>query len=128
MRRAWRGIHPFLQQNVLNYRDFMLAKFKKDLADSDDVAVAPTWCDGTGRCSAVHEGRPNATMVAEVEEFINELRDLMDGRRLRWRYGGGRDGLRHQHAVGEEDVERGPGGGGVPTADGQVAVRKTDPN
>lgn len=27
-------IYPFLQQNVLNYRDFMLAKFKKDLADS----------------------------------------------------------------------------------------------
>lgn len=27
-------IYPFLQQNVLNYRDFILAKFKKDLADS----------------------------------------------------------------------------------------------
>ena len=34
-------IHPFLQQNVLNYRDFMLARFKKDLAETLKAAGYP---------------------------------------------------------------------------------------
>ncbi|WFS11945.1 DUF3644 domain-containing protein [Rhodococcus aetherivorans] len=34
-------IYPFLQQNVLNYRDFILARFKKDLADSMTWQLLP---------------------------------------------------------------------------------------
>ena len=34
-------IHPFLQQNVLNYRDSMLMTFNKDLADSMTWQLLP---------------------------------------------------------------------------------------
>lgn len=33
-------IHPLCSRNVLNYRDFMVAKSRKGLADIGDVAAA----------------------------------------------------------------------------------------
>lgn len=67
-------IYPFLQQNVLNYRDFMLAKFKKDLADSMTWQLLPL--GATAPADAVQFMRvdKNARMVAEVQAFIDEVR------------------------------------------------------
>jgi hypothetical protein len=72
------AIYPVLQQNVLNYRDFMLASFKKDLADSMTWQLLPL--GATAPVDAVQFMRidKNATMVAEVQQFIDELRRLMD--------------------------------------------------
>jgi hypothetical protein len=56
-------IYPFLQQNVLNYRDFMLAKFKKDLADSMTWQLLPL-------------GAP-----AEAVQFHARRQERNDGRR-----------------------------------------------
>lgn len=72
-------IYPFLQQNVLNYRDFMLARFKKDLADSMSWQLLPLGATAPADAVQFMKVDRNATMVAEVEEFINELRHLMDG-------------------------------------------------
>ncbi len=71
-------IYPFLQQNVLNYRDFMLVRFKKDLADSMTWQLLPLGATPPADAVQFMKVDRNATMVAEVEDFINELRDLMD--------------------------------------------------
>jgi hypothetical protein len=122
-------IYPFLQQNVLNYRDFMLAKFKKDLADSMTWQLLPL--GATAPADAVQFMRVdrNATMVAEVEEFINELRGLMEAAQ---ESGGDMGRVATVYDVNMQSVKKMSSADLVvavsPTADGQVAVRKTDPN
>lgn len=102
-------IYPFLQQNVLNYRDFMLAKFKKDLAESMTWQLLPLGATAPADAVQFMKVDKNATMVAEVQEFIDELRQLMDDVEA-----AGSDMarvatvLRHQHAVGEEVDQRRP--------------------
>jgi len=71
-------IYPFLQQNVLNYRDFMLAKFRKDLADSMTWQLLPLGATAPADAVQFMKVDRKATMVAEVEAFINELRGLLD--------------------------------------------------
>ncbi len=122
-------VYPFLQQNVLNYRDFMLARFKKDLADSMTWQLLPL--GATAPADAVQFMRvdKNATMVAEVEAFINELRSLMDDVQA----AGGDMGrvavvydihMQSQKKLTSADLVVAVS----PTADGQIAIRKTDPN
>ncbi|MGN7975969.1 DUF3644 domain-containing protein [Microbacterium sp. 22195] len=122
-------VYPFLQQNVLNYRDFVLAKFKKDLAESMTWQLLPL--GATPPADAVQFMRVNkdAAMVAEVEEFINELRSLMDDTQA----SGGDMGrvatiydihMQSQKKMTSADLVVAVS----PTADGRIAIRKTDPN
>ncbi|MDV7171953.1 DUF3644 domain-containing protein [Gordonia amicalis] len=122
-------IHPFLQQNVLNYRDFVLARFKKDLADSMTWQLLPLGATTPADAVQFMKADKSATIVAEVEEFVNELRDLVDDAEA-----GGADmgrvavvydiHLRSQkHVTGADLVVA-----VSPTADGKIAIRRTDPN
>lgn len=122
-------IYPFLQQNVLNYRDFMLAKFKKDLADSMTWQLLPLGATAPADAVQFMKVDRNATMVAEVEEFINELRGLMDTAQAA---GGDMGRVATVYDIHMQSVKNMTSADLVvavsPTADGQVAVRKTDPN
>lgn len=122
-------IHPFLQQNVLNYRDFVLARFKKDLADSMTWQLLPLGATAPADAVQFMRADKSSTMVAEVEDFINELRDLMDGAEA--------DGadmarvavvydihLQSQKKMTSADLVVAVS----PTADGQITIQRTDPN
>lgn len=71
----------------------------------------------------------NATMVAEVEEFINELRKLMDAAESS---SGDMARVATVYDINMQSVKKMSSADLVvavsPTADGQVVVRKTDPN
>lgn len=122
-------IYPFLQQNVLNYRDFILEKFKKDLADSMTWQLLPL--GATAPADAVQFMRvdKNATAVAEVQQFIDELRHFMDEAEA-----AGSDMARVAtvYDINMQSVKKMMSADLVvavsPTAEGQVVVRKTDPN
>lgn len=71
-------IYSYLQQNVLNYRDFMKAVFGKDLADKISWQLLPI--GATIPADAVQFMRVDkqSSMVAEVHDFIDQLRGIMD--------------------------------------------------
>jgi hypothetical protein len=122
-------IYPFLQQNVLNYRDFMLAKFKKDLADSMTWQLLPL--GATAPADAVQFMRVDrtATMIEELQHFIDEIRGLMDEADA-----AGSDMARVAtvYDINMQSVKKMTSADLIvavsPTADGQVVVQKTDPN
>lgn len=122
-------LHPFLQQNVLNYRDFMLAKFKKDLADSMTWQLLPLGATAPADVVQFMKVDKGTTMVAEVEEFNKELRNFVDEAQA-----AGSDMARVAtvYDINMQSVKKLTGADLVvavsPTADGQVVVRKTDPN
>ncbi|GAA4784957.1 DUF3644 domain-containing protein [Microbacterium gilvum] len=70
--------YPFLQQNVLNYRDYMVAMFRKDLAKRISWQLLPL--GATAPADAVQFMRVDtqSSMAAEVYDFIGRLRGLMD--------------------------------------------------
>lgn len=122
-------IYPFLQQNVLNYRDFMLAKFKKDLADSMTWQLLPLGATAPSDAVRFMKVDRNTTAVAEVEEFINELRQLMDAAE---NSGGDMARVATVYDINMQSVKKMSSADLVvavsPTADGQVVIRKSDPN
>jgi len=122
-------IYPFLQQNVLNYRDFMLARFKKDLADAMTWQLLPLGATAPADAVQFMKVDRKATMVAEVEEFINELRSLMDGAQAA---GGDMGRVAVVYDIHMQSQKKLTGADLLvavsPTADGRIALRKTDPN
>ncbi|WP_370294276.1 DUF3644 domain-containing protein [Cryobacterium sp. TMT4-31] len=122
-------IYPFLQQNVLNYRDFMLAKFKKDLADSMTWQLLPL--GATAPADAVQFMRvdKNATMVAEVQDSIDELRSYMDSAEAA---GSDMTRVATVYDINLRSVKNMTSADLVvavsQTADGQIVVKKSDPN
>ncbi|RXW33222.1 hypothetical protein C1706_00125 [Propioniciclava flava] len=122
-------IYPFLQQNVLNYRDFMLAKFKKDLADSMTWQLLPLGATAPADAVQFMKVDKNATMVAEVQDFIAELRRLMDDAESA---GSEMTRVATVYDINMQSVKKMTSADLVvavsSTADGQVVLRKTDPN
>ncbi|WP_447645178.1 DUF3644 domain-containing protein [Nocardioides zeae] len=122
-------IYPFLQQNVLNYRDFMLAKFKKDLADSMTWQLLPLGATAPADVVQFMKVDRNSKMIAEVEDFINELRVLMDAVE---KSEGDIGRVATVYDINLQSVKKMSSADLVvavsSTADGQVVVRKTDPN
>jgi hypothetical protein len=122
-------IYPFLQQNVLNYRDFLLAKFNKDLAHSMTWQLLPLGATAPADAVQFMRVNRNATMVAEVEQFINEIRGLMDAAQDS---GGDMNRVATVYDINMQSVKKMSSADLVvavsPTADGQIVVRRTDPN
>lgn len=122
-------IYPFLQQNVLNFRDFMLVNFKKDLADSITWQLLPLGATAPADAVRFMRTDKNATMVAEVQKFIDELRHLMDAAEA-----GGSDMARIAtvYDINMQSVKKMTSADLIvaisSTGDGQVVLRKTDPN
>lgn len=122
-------IYPFLQQNILNYRDFVVAKFKKDLADSMTWRLLPLGAKAPADAVQFMKVDRNATMVSEVEEFINELRHLMDAAQAAGSDMGRVATVYDIHLQSQKKLTSADLVVAVsPTADGQIAIRKTDPN
>lgn len=122
-------IYPFLQQNVLNYRDFMVARFKKDLADSMTWQLLPLGATAPADAVQFMKVDKKSSMIVEVEDFINELRGLMDTAQAA---GADMGRVATMYDIHMQSVKNMTSADLVvavsPTADGQVAVRKTDPN
>ncbi|MFE4227954.1 DUF3644 domain-containing protein [Arthrobacter sp. NPDC056886] len=122
-------IYPFLQQNVLNYRDFMLARFKKDLADSMTWQLLPLGATAPADVVRFMRTDKNATMVSEVQNFIDTLRSYMDQAE---EAGSDLARVATVYDINMQSVKKMTSADLVvaisPTADGQVVVKKTDPN
>lgn len=122
-------VYPFLQQNVLNYRDFMLAKFKKDLADSMTWQLLPLGATVPADAVQFVKVDRTATMVAEVEEFINELRRLMDNVQAAGGDMGRVAAVYDIHMQSQKQFTSADLAVAVSqTADGRITIQKTDPN
>nr|WP_314141107.1 DUF3644 domain-containing protein [uncultured Rhodococcus sp.] len=122
-------IYPFLQQNVLNYRDFVLAKFKKDLADSMTWQLLPLGATAPADSVQFMRAEKSSTMVAEVEDFINELRNLMDDAEAEGADMGRLAVVYDIHLQSQKKMTSADLVVAVSsTADGQIAIQKTDPN
>lgn len=122
-------VYPFLQQNILNYRDFMVAKFKKDLAESMTWQLLPLGASAPADAVQFMRVDRKATMVTEVEEFINELRDLMDKAQAAGSDMGRVATVYDIHMQSEKKLTSADLVVAVsPTANGQITIRKTDPN
>ncbi|MGM0782002.1 MAG: DUF3644 domain-containing protein [Actinomycetota bacterium] len=71
-------IYHFMQTCVLNYRDFMIHHFQKDLADSITWQLLPLGAKAPSGPVQFMKAEPSSTAVAEVDRFIDELRGLID--------------------------------------------------
>lgn len=122
-------IYPFLQQNVLNYRDLMFAKFKKDLADSITWQLLPLGASAPADAVSFMRVQKDATMVNEVRQFIDELRSLMDEAEAA---GGDTARVATVYDINLQSVKKVTSADLVvavsPGADGRVVIKKTDPN
>jgi hypothetical protein len=122
-------IHPFLQQNVLNYRDFMLDVFNKDLADSMTWQLLPLGATAPSEAVRFMKVDTAATTADEVGDFIDELRKLIanaesagsDVSRIATVYD---INLQSVKKVTSADFSVAVSTG----AGGQVVIKKTDPN
>lgn len=70
-------LYMFLQQNIVNYRDFMLAVFGKDLADDITWKLLPLAADTPSY--AIRSLRVDAKKGSAqvVEDFLNDLRSIV---------------------------------------------------
>lgn len=71
-------IYPFLQTSVLNYRDFMLDRFNRDLADSITWQLLPLGAKAPTEPIQFMKAEPASSAAAEVQDFIQDLRKLVD--------------------------------------------------
>lgn len=71
-------VYPFLQTSVLNYRDFMLDRFNKDLADSITWQLLPLGAKAPTEPIQFMKAEPASSAATEVLDFIQELRKLLD--------------------------------------------------
>ena len=122
-------IHPFLQQNVLNYRDFMLARFKKDLADSMTWQLLPLGATAPAEAVRFMRTDSGATTAVEVRHFVDALRTIMDEAEAA---GGEMSRVATLYDINMQSVKKMSSADIVvaidPEGEGQIVERKTDPN
>lgn len=70
-------IYPFLQTSVLNFRDFILDHFHKDLADSITWQLLPLGTKAPSEPVQFMKTGPSPTAVAEVQDFMDDLRKMI---------------------------------------------------
>lgn len=122
-------IYPFLQQNILNYRDFMVSKFQKDLAESMTWQLLPLGATAPADAVQFMKVDKRASMVAEVEDFITELRHLMDAAQAAGSDAGRVATVYDIHMQSQKKMSSADLVVAVaPTADGKIAFHKVDPN
>lgn len=71
-------VHPFMQTSVLNYRDFMLDRFNRDLADSITWQLLPLGAKAPTEPIQFMKAEPASSVASEVLDFIQDLRKLLD--------------------------------------------------
>jgi hypothetical protein len=122
-------IYPFLQQNILNYRDFMLEKFNRDLAEHMTWQLLPLGATIPSEAVRFMKGSPNAQTIAEVQEFVDDVRSFMDEAE---QAGSDMGRVATIYDVNLQSVKKMSSADLVVAvssdADGQIVVRKSDPN
>ena len=122
-------IYPFLQQNVLNYRDFILARFHKDLADSITWQLLPLAAKAPNEPIQFMKVDTKSTSVTEVQDFIEGLRRLLDDAQ---KAGGDLNRIASVYDIHLRSVKAMTSADLVVAvtgdADGKVLIRRTDPN
>lgn len=122
-------IYPFLQQNIINYRDFMLERFKKDLADSITWQLLPLGAKAPADAVKFLKTDSSTTTVSEVQEFIETLRGYMDEAEAS---GSEMDRVATVYDVNMQSIKKMTSADLVvaisQTGDGQVVIKKSDPN
>ncbi|MEU0265671.1 DUF3644 domain-containing protein [Nocardioides sp. NPDC006303] len=122
-------MYPFLQQNVLNYRDFVLGIFKKDLADSMTWQLLPLGATAPAESVQFMKADSSSTPVAEVKHFLDGLRRYMDDAEAA---GGDTARVATVYDIHMQSVKKVTSADLTvavsPTADGQVVVKRADPN
>lgn len=107
----------------------MLAKFNKDLADSMTWQLLPLGATAPADAVRFMRTDSNATMVTEVRQFIEALRGFMDEAEAA---GSEMSRVATIYDINMQSVKKMTSADLVvaisPTGDGQVVVRKTDPN
>jgi hypothetical protein len=69
---------PFLQQSVLNFRDLMLAKFRRDLADAITWQLLPLGATAPAGAMKFMKADAKAAGRGEAHDFIEELRTIIE--------------------------------------------------
>lgn len=122
-------IYAFLQQNILNYRDFVLAKFNRDLAEHMTWQLLPLGATVPSEAIRFMRGTPNTQAIAEVQEFIDDVRGLMDQAE---QDGGDMGRVATIYDINLQSVKKMTSADLVVAvsqdAEGQIVLRKTDPN
>lgn len=122
-------IYPFLQQNILNYRDFVHARFKRDIADHMSWQILPLGATVPGEAVRFLRAAPTTQTVEEVQDFIDDVRELV-GNAERAGSDMGRVAtyydihLQSQKKVSSADLMVAVS----PDAEGQIVLKRTDPN
>lgn len=71
-------LYPFLQQSVLNYRDFVLSRFRRDFAADITWQLLPLGATAPADLVEFMRVDPGPRVGAEVIDFIDDLRRLVD--------------------------------------------------
>ena len=122
-------VYPFLQQNILNYRDLMVAKFNKDLADSITWQLLPLGVTVPGDAIQFMKADAAASAAAEAKQFIDDLKKYIadaeaagcDLGRVATYYD---VNLKSVKQMSSSDLTVAVSS----NADGQVVIKKIDPN
>lgn len=122
-------IYPFLQQNILNYRDFFLAKFKKDLAEHMTWQLLPLGATIPSESVRFMRGAADTQTIAEVQEFIDDVRTFMDRAE---QAGSDMGRVATMYDINLQSVKKMTSADLVVAvssdAEGQIVMKKTDPN
>lgn len=122
-------IYPFLQQNVLNFRDFILAKFRKDLADSMTWQLLPLGASAPADAVQFMKVNKDSAMVDVVAQFIADLRGYMDEAEAT---GSDMSRVATIYDINLQSVKKMTSADLAvavsSTADGRIVLKKTDPN
>lgn len=71
-------IYSFMQQSILNYRDFMMSVFSIDLAERITWQLLPLGATVPGEAVQFMRVDIRAKMNSEVQDFINDLRTAVE--------------------------------------------------
>lgn len=71
-------LYNFLQQNIINYRDFVLAVFDKDLADDITWSLLPLAATTPSELIRSLKVDAKKEAVQVIEEFLSDLRQIIN--------------------------------------------------
>ncbi|MDO5093992.1 MAG: DUF3644 domain-containing protein, partial [Propionibacteriaceae bacterium] len=122
-------IYPFLQQTVLNYRDFMEGVFKQDLADSITWQLLPLGVTAPPESIQFMKVDTKKSAAREAEEFLEYLRKLLDHAEAQGADLGRVAAIYDIHLTKQKRLDKADLQVAITdTADGRVVLHKIDPN
>jgi hypothetical protein len=122
-------LYPFLQQNVLNFRDFVFTVFRKDIADSITWQLLPLGATAPADSVKFMRVDKDSAMLDEVAQFIADVRGYMDQAELA---GSNMSRVATVYDIHLQSVKKMTSADLVVAvssdADGRIVLKKTDPN